>query len=695
MAAMFLAGLILRIAQRDGIPPHHISALLARSSLPLEQPVLFDGCVTDEVEDRGEELAFTVSLHGFSDAGVWSRCSGKVALRMPVSTDLEGIPAARLRYGDRIRGWAEWHVPRNFRNPGSLDYAGFLARRGVLLVGRVKSPRLIEVLPGACRDRWKGRALSIRGGIRAFFQRLDTPGSWPRGAILTSLLLGDQSRLDQITREVFQNSGTYHILVVSGLHVTWIAWILLGMVRTSGLPPPLGRLVLALGLGADSSLVGFEASISRCLWMFAFFLLGQTLQRDPRPLNLAFASGLALLVLRPDWLWDLGFQLSFLSIAAIFTLGSPWIETSVRPLLQPMIHAGRPDRLSFERGRWHKGGRNLRARVELFAEGWADRWHPRPEGRCLGAFRMAGSVGFWVGSMLLISLAIQVCLTPLLILHFNRVSWISPLANVPIVPLSSLTLGAAALAAMAVLLGVPAGLLLEPAASLCSALIESANRSAGLPGAWQRCVTPSAAGVFIAVGAVLTSALCYGDSCVLSARWSFCRWRSSHPPLRSFSALPGSGDPAARPAPSRSRSSTSGRGMPSRSVFRTHGSRVLDAGGIRDGAPDSQNSRAFDVGESVVSRYLWSQWISSLNQVLLSHPHLDHAGGIPALLRNFRVEALAHSGAAGDPVLHRLRSEAERLAEFRFSACKPETGSASAASLSTCPTLPRRRTLFP
>jgi competence protein ComEC len=93
---------------------------------------------------------------------------------------------------------------------------------------------------------------------------------------------------------------------------------------------------------------------------------------------------------------------------------------------------------------------------------------------------------------------------------------------------------------------------------------------------------------------------------------------------------------------------------------------VVDAGGIRDPTSDGVRRPQFDVGEAVVSRYLWWLWVRKLDRIVLSHPHQDHAGGLPALLKNFRVARFDYGEPRQDPMLDRLRELArERQVEFR------------------------------
>jgi competence protein ComEC len=83
---------------------------------------------------------------------------------------------------------------------------------------------------------------------------------------------------------------------------------------------------------------------------------------------------------------------------------------------------------------------------------------------------------------------------------------------------------------------------------------------------------------------------------------------------------------------------------------------ILDAGGLWQSNPGDESIRTFDTGERVVSRYLWSRWITELDRVVVSHPHQDHGGGIPAILSNFDAGSLytRTDNRAEDPVITRI-----------------------------------------
>ena len=688
LPAISLCGCMLALAQRDGYPEMDLRNLIRASALSYEDPSQFEGCVTRDSNVQGDEIASTVDLHAIRDKyGKWIPCQGKTIIRWPANPSEGGrIEEDFLKQGDRVRGSAIFRPPRNYQNPNSIDRIGLLERRGIFLLGRVKSALLLEVIPGDCSGPWEDAAVTVRHGIQRNLKTLIGEKKRQEAAILASVVVGDYSDLDDLTREYFQNSGTYHALVVSGLHVALLAWALLSGFRLLRMPAEWARLLSACGILFYTCIVGFQASISRCLWMFVLYIIGQMLFRGAKPANLLLACASSLLVVCPDWLFDIGFQLSFLSVAAISMMAVPLIESFCRPLLSPLANCGNPERLLLDHGNQQKLGRRLRWRCELWAEAWGDysEWlrhsiHPQCIKRIVGQItswaslglpplsRFIGKAGFEIGSMAIVSFCVQLWLGMLLAYHYNRLSWIAPLANLLVVPLSSLTLAVGLLSALTAGTPLLSRFILHVAAWLASLLLSAAQWTSSLRGAWQRCPTPSLAWVIIAILALAAwryfalkrlwipiSFVILSFSCLSFGfnPWKYLttspfmkiglrteNWHASSDLLKMTFLDVGEGDAMVAE-------------FPNRRIW------ALDSGGIRNSTIQEGGISPFDVGEAVVSRYLWQMWVARLDRLLLSHPDQDHAGGMTALLRNFRVSQFTYSGGDGDAILEQILATA-------------------------------------
>ena len=664
--AIALCGLVTALADEPGYGPNSVPYLLSRNLFPLGQAVQFEACLTEDVQRYQDEIQLTIELRGYRSHNRWQACRGGAYVRTPTSGIPESELALELRPGDRVSGYATWRVPRSYLNPGSQDRADLLRLRGIYLVGRVKSPRILESVSGDYGNLLGGVVSAVRSRLRGALARLRAEGQERQAAIISSIVLGDATALDPDTREAFQNSGTYHVLVVSGLHVVWIAWVLLRTLKWLHVPDCLCRVLIILGIVGYTAVVGNQTSISRALWTYALYALGETIYRRGHPANIALASAFLLLVLCPHWLFDMGFQLSVLSVLAITLTGVPVEEEVLKPLLNPSLHAGRVEHRLFYPGSIGRLGRRVLIEGELFAEAVGDRHRPRLEGIVLAGWRILARIALAAGSMILISIAVQIWLEPLLAYDFNRLSWISPLANLVVVPFSSIVLAIGGVATALAAVSDAPGTFLTPAGWIASLLFEITRWMSGIPFGWVRCPTPPGSWVLAAVLTLLVCGVlasrprwlpCLGTCAILTAL-------VLAPPPPGWSRLPGepprAGPQKALPSSGILQLTFLDVGQGDSTVIRFPDSHVwvVDGGGTRISTPEEDRLPTFDVGEAVVSRYLWYLWVRKLDRLILSHPHQDHGGGLPALLRNFSVGAFAYGYARDDPILMRIMAAA-------------------------------------
>ena len=141
----------------------------------------------------------------------------------PHRTDESPVPTLSSRaliYGSRLRIRAKLHPARNYRNPGAFDYEGYLRDNGISLLGSVDA-KDIESLPGFSGSRvelWRTR---VHASIVTKIHQL-----WPssQASLMDAMVLGEESFLRNATRTEYQRSGTYHVLVVSGMNLSILAF---------------------------------------------------------------------------------------------------------------------------------------------------------------------------------------------------------------------------------------------------------------------------------------------------------------------------------------------------------------------------------------------------------------------------------------------------------------------------------------
>ena len=142
------------------------------------------------------------------------------------------VPIPLFHYGDRLRFSAKLKMPRNFHNPGAFDYRAYLADRNIAALGSAKLEN-VERLPGFSGSRiafWRSR---MHRAVIAKVHEL-----WPprQAALIDAMVIGEDAFIDRDTRIDFQRSGTYHVLVVSGMNVSILAFVIFWTFAVFALP---------------------------------------------------------------------------------------------------------------------------------------------------------------------------------------------------------------------------------------------------------------------------------------------------------------------------------------------------------------------------------------------------------------------------------------------------------------------------
>lgn len=179
------------------------------------------------------------------------------------------------------------------------------------LAGQLKADSIVVIHPAPAGWRWRGQRWLWAG-----LSGIENPRV--RG-MSYALLTGDKSELDPQLRTVFARCGTMHLLAVSGLHaglVAWIPMLLMRRYRQRYWAIPLFVLVIGVVWGF-AWFTGLSASVIRAAAMLSMMALGLLLRKRVSTLNSLAAAALFMLLSEPKLLFNAGFLLSFLAVAAI------------------------------------------------------------------------------------------------------------------------------------------------------------------------------------------------------------------------------------------------------------------------------------------------------------------------------------------------------------------------------------------
>ena len=555
--------------------------------------------------------------------------------------DEEPTPASpRLfRYGERLRFPAKLYPPRNFRNPGSFDYCGYLSDQGIFLLGSAKADQ-VERLPGFRGSRaelWRTR---VHRSIVEKIHQL-----WPsdQAALIDAMVIGEDAFLGRDSRREFQRSGTYHVLVVSGMNVGILAFVVFWSLRRLHVSDLISSALTVVLAVAYACLTDVGAPIWRATLMLAIYLGVRLVYRDRSMLNAIGAAALGLLMADPQALFGASFQLTFLCVLLIAGAGVPLLERTSQPYLRGLRHLDSP---SYD---WRLRPRVAQLRLDLRAV--AGRLEPLL-GKRFPLFLVGGlaRVLLSIFELLLISAVMQIGLALPMAYYFHRATVVGLPANILVVPLVGVLMPAAVLA---VALSYVSILLAKIPALIAGLALEGITGSVrwlgGLRIADSRVPTPQSAVVLCGMAAIALAMLLARRRSLyanfgLAALAAAAFWIAVVPSRPQLKA--GSLEVTAIDV---------GQGDSLLVVSPQGHTLLIDAGG------NANAHSQFDMGEDVVSPYLWSRGISHLDVVALTHPHADHMGGMPAVLANFHPRELWLPHGAESDRLPQLLEQASRL----------------------------------
>lgn len=204
-------------------------------------------------------------------------------------------------------------------NPYQFDYSKYMETLGVYGQLRVSTKEILKSGKGS--KTLLGTAQNLRSIIVAKLQK--TSLKTDERAIIQALVLGEKKDIDQALYKQYAAAGAVHILAVSGLHVG-ILYIILAFLLQPLERWKFGRhlssVAIVLLLWGFAMLSGLSPSVTRAVTMFSFFALAKVFGRETNSLNTLFLSFLTLLLINPMWIFQVGFQLSYLAVFFIVWL---------------------------------------------------------------------------------------------------------------------------------------------------------------------------------------------------------------------------------------------------------------------------------------------------------------------------------------------------------------------------------------
>ncbi|HZY44013.1 MAG TPA: ComEC/Rec2 family competence protein [Anaerolineae bacterium] len=306
---------------------------------------------------------------------------------------------AEYKYGDRIRVTGDLIAPPEF---ATFSYKDFLARQNIYSM--IDRPR-VGLIAHDQASPILGAILAFKDSARNTIRKILVE---PEASLLNGILLGDDAALPQNVQADFRNTGTTHIIAISGYNITILISIISAVtVRLFGRRRSFWVLIIALIV--YTIMVGASASVVRASIMGIGTLFAIYLGRQGSALNWLFAAGLIMTLLDPNTLFDVGFQLSFAATLGLIVYARSFANATQRLITRMLSN------------------------------------------------RIAKMIVEVINDALLVTLAAQVASLPLLMYYFQQFSWVSFLVNPLVLPAQSGVMVFGLIALAAGLIFIPIG----------------------------------------------------------------------------------------------------------------------------------------------------------------------------------------------------------------------------------------------
>jgi competence protein ComEC len=515
---------------------------------------------------------------------------GAVARHGAALITVEGDQTS-IAYGDKLRFRCRLRIPEPQGNPGAFSWKRHLALQKIFVTGFVRDPRSILRLRRRQGNRLRSFVEGIRRRLATLFRQ---EFASPARELLLALVVGESWAVDNEWRETFAGLGVAHLLAISGLHLgiltlvgyclsrRLLLWIPGVAVRVSVDKVAWGPTILLLV--AYAGIAGMGTATLRALIMIVCLSMAFVLDRRRGLYHGVALAALIILLIQPAALYGLSFEFSFLAVLGIVYAVPKWREAMKRD--DPPVSL-------------------------------------QPQGRvrrCLDRILL----------LAMCSTAALLATLPVAILHFHRLPLGALPANLLLIPLVGLLILPVVLAGSALFLFLPdAGMaILRVGAWMLQQSAFGLKYGAGLLGTgwylpeirpWE---------------VVLFYAACVGTCHLHRRRWA--KWMTLAPILLLVGLWQGERCLRSLTKEIRLHCLSVGNGLAILIEGPGSASMLVDGGGTYD--------QRNDIGALLVAPVLWHRRLSRLDRVIATHPHPDHIGGLPYILKTFGIGSLWGNG---------------------------------------------------
>jgi competence protein ComEC len=288
----------------------------------------YTATVINEPEEKERSFKTLISVNQIKTGNDWKPACGKIYLYV------KREKGNKLIYGDQILIKGQPQLISGPANPEEFDYRKYLALQNIYHQQFISSEDLLLTgnKPPNYLMKWSG---ILRNGCDRIYKNSLPPDEYK---MASALVLGIRNSLDPTIKDAYANTGTMHILAVSGLHVAiifQILSILLGRINKVRHGNYILASLLLILLWFYAFITGLSPSVLRAVTMFSFMIIAKSMNRNTNIYNTLALSAFILLCFDPFFVLDVGFQLSYIAVSGIVYL-HPKIYHSIS-ILNPAL----------------------------------------------------------------------------------------------------------------------------------------------------------------------------------------------------------------------------------------------------------------------------------------------------------------------------------------------------------------------
>lgn len=244
-------------------------------------------------------------------------------ISFPILLSIED-DSLRYKYGDKLFINGRPKALDFINNPGQFDYKKYLSRKHIYHKFQIKKNDITQVIHNNEIGIWEFSTLCRQKLLNILKKNIKDEESYEMSA---ALLLGERADLDKNLLKSYSNTGTIHIISVSGLHVGIIFLVIQYLLKYIKVIKSeyLRGCIIIITIWFYATLTGLPASVIRSASMISFHTIGKMRSANVNSINHVAASAIFLLSIQTNYLFDIGFQLSYLAVFGIMYL-QKWIN---------------------------------------------------------------------------------------------------------------------------------------------------------------------------------------------------------------------------------------------------------------------------------------------------------------------------------------------------------------------------------